>query len=69
LEVCEQRDTKGLYAKARHGELKQFTGIDDPYEVPENPELTIDGELPEEHARRIISYLEALGVLVRDHDA
>lgn len=42
LEVCEARDVKGLYARARKGEIKQFTGIDDPYEVPQNPELTID---------------------------
>src|SRR6266550_4396718 len=42
LEVCEQRDKKGLYAKARRGEIKNFTGIDDPYEPPSNPELTID---------------------------
>ncbi len=42
LEVCEQRDIKGLYKKARSGEITQFTGIDDPYEVPENPEIAID---------------------------
>lgn len=42
LEVCEQRDPKGWYAKARKGEIKQFTGIDDPYEEPENPNLVID---------------------------
>ena len=42
LEVCEQRDAKGLYAKARKGEITQFTGIDDPYEEPENPEITVD---------------------------
>ena len=42
LEVCEQRDPKGLYAKARSGEIKNFTGIDDPYEIPESPFLTID---------------------------
>jgi adenylylsulfate kinase len=41
LEVCEQRDVKGLYAKARMGEIKMFTGIDDPYEHPENPEVTV----------------------------
>ena len=39
LEVCESRDRKGLYAAARRGEIKQFTGISDPYEAPENPEL------------------------------
>ena len=42
LELCEERDPKGLYKKARNGEIKQFTGIDDPYEAPQNPELTID---------------------------
>lgn len=42
LEVCEKRDVKGLYAKARKGEIKQFTGIDDVYEIPENPEMVID---------------------------
>ncbi len=42
LEICEQRDVKGLYAKARAGEITQFTGIDDPYEEPENPEITVD---------------------------
>jgi adenylylsulfate kinase len=42
LEECERRDVKGLYKRARRGEIKQFTGIDDPYEAPENPELSID---------------------------
>ena len=42
LEVCEQRDAKGLYAKARKGILKQFTGIDDPYEKPRNAEIVIN---------------------------
>ena len=42
LEECERRDPKGLYARARRGEIKNFTGIDDPYEPPENPELTLD---------------------------
>ena len=41
IELCEQRDPKGLYAKARAGELKGFTGIDDPYEAPEHPELVL----------------------------
>ena len=40
VEVCEERDTKGLYAKARSGEIKEFTGVSDPYEEPENPEIT-----------------------------
>jgi len=42
LEECERRDPKGLYARARRGEIQNFTGIDDPYEPPENPELTLD---------------------------
>lgn len=42
LEVCEARDVKGLYAKSRSGEIENFTGIDDPYEAPERPELVID---------------------------
>src|SRR5262245_2501564 len=68
LEVCEQRDTKGLYAKARRGEIKDFTGIDDPYEPPRHAEITLDtvGRAPEENARRILSYLIAQG-FVRAH--
>ena len=42
LEVCEQRDTKGIYAQARRGEIKNFTGIDDPYEIPLQSEITLD---------------------------
>lgn len=60
IEVCEQRDPKGLYKKARAGEIKQFTGIDDPYEPPLNPELTIDTAklLPSEAAAIVIEFLE-----------
>lgn len=59
LEVCEARDVKGMYAKARRGEIREFTGIDDPYEEPENPELRLDTvrSSPEENARRILNYL------------
>ncbi len=59
LEVCEQRDVKGMYAKARRGELKGFTGIDDPYEPPEHPEITLDTvrRTPEENARLILDHL------------
>jgi adenylylsulfate kinase len=59
LEVCEERDVKGLYAKARAGEIKEFTGISDPYEPPENAELVIatDKQSPEESAQQIIDYL------------
>lgn len=42
LEVCELRDTKGIYAQARRGEIKNFTGVDDPYETPLSPEITLD---------------------------
>jgi sulfate adenylyltransferase len=65
LSVCEQRDTKGLYAKARAGLIKQFTGIDDPYEPPENPELVIDtqAESPDVAAQRILLKLEGIGLI------
>jgi len=60
LEVCEERDVKGLYAKARAGEIKEFTGISDPYEPPENPEILIetDKQSPDESAQQILDYLE-----------
>ncbi|MEP7064012.1 MAG: sulfate adenylyltransferase subunit CysN [Betaproteobacteria bacterium] len=65
LAVAEQRDVKGLYRKARRGELTNFTGIDSPYEAPENPEITIEsGSVdPESAADRIIAELERRGVL------
>lgn len=65
LEVCEQRDIKGLYAKARRGEIKGFTGIDDPYEEPVNAELVLDtvDTTPEENARTIIEYLVGRGFI------
>ncbi len=60
LEECERRDVKGLYAKARSGEIPEFTGVSDPYEPPEDPELTIEteGKTPEESAQEILDYLE-----------
>jgi adenylylsulfate kinase len=63
LEVCEERDTKGLYKKARKGEVKEFTGISAPYEEPLSPELTIDTSKMsiEESTRAIIKYLEEKG--------
>ena len=66
VEVCEQRDIKGLYAKARRGELKGFTGIDDPYEEPLNPEIRLNttGCLPEHNSHEIISYLIDRGFLL-----
>ena len=65
LEVCEQRDVKGLYQKARAGIIKNFTGIDDPYEEPENPEIVVetDKETIEESVEKIISYLKEKGYL------
>ena len=65
LEVCEQRDPKGIYAKARAGLIKGFTGIDDPYEVPENPDVRIDTtELtPEEAAQEVLLELQRQGYL------
>src|SRR5918997_6402329 len=63
LSVCEQRDVKGMYAKARRGEIKEFTGISDPYESPLNPEITLDTVAcsPEENARRIMAELARRG--------
>jgi sulfate adenylyltransferase len=65
LSVCEARDTKGLYAKARQGIIKNFTGIDDPYETPENPELIVKTEdaTPEEIVSSILDYLRTRGVI------
>jgi sulfate adenylyltransferase len=65
IEVCEQRDRKGLYAKARAGIIKGFTGIDDPYEAPQNPELRIDTTkmTADEAAEQILSYLRQEGFL------
>lgn len=65
IETCEQRDPKGLYKKARAGELKNFTGIDDPYEPPLKAELTIDATAtsPQEGAVLIVKYLEKRGIL------
>ncbi|HEY46178.1 MAG TPA: bifunctional sulfate adenylyltransferase/adenylylsulfate kinase [Anaerolineae bacterium] len=63
LEVCEQRDAKGLYAKARRGEIKGFTGIDDPYEAPLHPEIHLDTVInsPEENASRILDIIQKKG--------
>ena len=63
LEVCERRDPKGLYKKARAGEVKNFTGISDPYEPPERPELTLLGgiESPVELAKKVVDYLADIG--------
>jgi len=65
LEVCEARDVKGMYAKARKGEIKGFTGIDDPYEEPLNPEIICytEQESVQESVTKILSKLEELGYI------
>jgi sulfate adenylyltransferase len=65
LEICEERDRKGLYAKARAGLIKGFTGIDDPYEVPAAPEVRIDTSevSPDLSAHRVLIKLEQLGFI------
>ncbi|HEY2069920.1 MAG TPA: sulfate adenylyltransferase subunit CysN [Rhizomicrobium sp.] len=65
LEICEQRDPKGLYQKARDGQIKNFTGIDSPYEAPESAELTIStaGTDPAELAERVVTYLRQQGLI------
>jgi adenylylsulfate kinase len=65
LAVCEQRDPKGLYAKARAGKVKQFTGIDDPYEAPEKPELVVhtDKQTPQEAAASVLELLAERGIV------
>ena len=65
LAVCEERDVKGLYKRARAGEIKQFTGIDDPYEAPLNPEIECrtDQESLEESVAKVLAKVEAMGYL------
>ena len=70
IEICEERDPKGLYKAARAGKIKQFTGIDDPYEEPDKAELIVDAKDPsgklasaEDMAAEIIGYLEKKGFL------
>jgi sulfate adenylyltransferase len=71
IEVCEQRDVKGMYAKARSGEIKGFTGIDDPYESPVDPDIILDTTtcLPEHNAGRIVEYLLERGFVERNLQA
>lgn len=66
IEICEQRDPKGMYKRARSGEIKGFTGIDDPYEKPLNPELVLktDSITAEELADEVIFFLKSKGILV-----
>ena len=65
LEECERRDRKGMDAKARTGSIKGYTGIDDPYEIPEAPEVRIDtlGITPDETAHEILLYLGQKGYI------
>jgi adenylylsulfate kinase len=65
IATCETRDPKGLYKKARAGQIKNFTGIDDPYEAPEKPELTIDATntSPQQAAALLLEYLQKQGII------
>ncbi len=69
LETCIQRDVKGLYKKALAGEIKEFTGVSDPYEAPENPEVICEteNETPQESAAKIVRRLEELGYLMPEN--
>ena len=65
VDTCAERDVKGLYEKAFKGEIKEFTGVSDPYEVPENPDFVCDteSETPEESAEKLLAYLEERGLI------
>jgi adenylylsulfate kinase len=65
VDECAKRDVKGLYEKAFKGEIKEFTGVSDPYEEPESPELVIDTEQhePEESAALVVAKLEEMGLV------
>jgi adenylylsulfate kinase len=65
VEACAERDTKGLYEKALAGEIKGFTGVDDPYEAPKNPELVLETEReePQESAQKVLDKLAELGLV------
>ncbi|MDQ2631262.1 MAG: adenylyl-sulfate kinase, partial [Actinomycetota bacterium] len=65
VDTCAERDVKGLYAKAFAGEIKEFTGVSDPYEPPENPEFVChtESETPEESAEKLLAYLEQRGLI------
>jgi sulfate adenylyltransferase len=67
LDLCEKRDVKGLYARARRGEIKEFTGVDDPYEPPLHPEISLDTQdsTVDENSSRILVYLQNAGLLYR----
>lgn len=64
IEICEQRDPKQLYAKARRGEISDFTGISSPYEIPENPEIIIQSSnSPEQSGIQVLDYLKQHGII------
>src|ERR687894_2134799 len=65
VDACAERDVKGLYKKAFAGEIKEFTGVSDPYEAPENPEVVChtESESPQESAQKLIDYLEERGLI------
>ena len=71
VEICMERDVKGMYKKALAGEIKNFTGISDPYEEPEYPEIVIetDKETPEESAQKVLDTLEEFGYIPQAEDA
>ncbi|MBC8232491.1 adenylyl-sulfate kinase [bacterium] len=71
VEICMERDVKGMYKKALAGEIKNFTGISDPYEEPEYPEVVIetDKETPEESAQKVLDTLEEFGYIPQAEDA
>ncbi len=67
VETCAERDVKGLYAKAFSGEIKEFTGVSDPYEAPDDAEVIChtETESPEESAEKVLAYLEARELIPR----
>ncbi len=67
LEVCERRDPKGLYKKAREGRIQSFTGVNDPYEAPRHPDVRLDASVgtPEDAAARVMAHLEAVGLIAK----
>jgi adenylylsulfate kinase-like enzyme len=70
LDECARRDVKGLYAKAFSGEIKEFTGVSDPYEAPEHAEIVVETESrsPGESAQHVITQLEQLGFIAREKE-
>jgi len=71
VEECEKRDPKGLYKKARAGQVKEFTGIDAPYEAPANPELVVDtvADTVEKAAQKVVAFLEKSGLIGRSSES